>query len=65
VKWELVAERDPAAQIAAINALLILHGVVIRHSTVHLLNQIAATRAETSKLLSSSPIPDCPEQGGT
>jgi hypothetical protein len=76
VKWALIHERDARAQIAAINALLMLHGVVIRHSTVRLLNRMAATRDETSKLLAEIeatpgaaqracrlPIPGYPEQG--
>jgi hypothetical protein len=57
VKWALVHEDDPASQLAAINGLLSLHKIVIRHSTARLLNRIAATRAETARLLAEIEAP--------
>jgi hypothetical protein len=39
VKWALVYDRDPRAQIAAINALVLLHGIVIEHG---MLKRLAA-----------------------
>jgi len=51
MKWALIHERDPRAQIAAINALLMLHGIVLRHSIMRLSNGLAATNAETTRRL--------------
>jgi hypothetical protein len=51
VKWSLLHEHDPHAQIAAIKALVALHCLVIEHG---MLKRIAATRTETASVLAET-----------
>ena len=50
MKWALIHVRDPRAQIAAINALLMLHGIVIQHRTMQLLSRAAGTTRELAEI---------------
>jgi len=64
VKWALIHEHDPRGQIAAINALLMLHHVVIEHRTMRLFGLTLAEIEEApgvgwKKLRLVRPAPGC------